>query len=92
MGSTPPERWRARPFAENERPGDRGEERGQGTERSVAKGSAEAGDHGSELLSACVVVHFFSSCRYGVTDGTLGPPEAGDGWQSCYEGRPRGIE
>lgn len=36
MGPTPPGRWRARPFAENQRPGDRGEERGQGTERSMA--------------------------------------------------------
>lgn len=56
-----------------ERRGDK-EQRGQWPE-----GSAEAGDHGSELLSVCVVVHFFSSYRYGVTDGTLGPPEAGDG-------------
>lgn len=52
------------------------------------KGSAEAEDHRSELLSACMVVWFFSGCKYRVTDVTLGPTKAG-GWQSNYEGRTR---
>lgn len=55
-----------------ERRGDKGQ-RGQWPE-----GSAEAGDHQSEL-SACVVVCLFSSYKYRVTDGTLGLLKVGDG-------------
>lgn len=65
--------------------GDKGQ-RGQWPE-----GSAEAGDHGSELSSACVVVCLFSGYRYRVIDGTPGPPRAGDG-KAAMRARPGGTE